>query len=164
MPPGVGTPVVVLDRGAAEADLVVELAGPEDILSRKTVGPVHAARLANPDLYPEAGQFGPFIARHAVAEEARVLQRLAAALHLRVAEQGGIGRVDDESVASFVRAHARHDRCRHATDGHGMVAALVPRKVVVTVFRGHAHELVQPVLGNRTPPVQVDVGHPERGR
>src|SRR5262249_1054026 len=99
LPLRVGAAVVVLDGRAAEPDLVVELPRAQDGLAGEADLALDAARLADPDLDAKAGEVGLLVAGDALAEEARVFERLPAALHLGAGEQLGVRGVDDAAVA-----------------------------------------------------------------
>ena len=82
LPARVGARMVVLDGRAAEAHLVVEAASAQHVVAGQAVVAVDAARLADADLRRERHERGLLVAGHAVAQEARVLEGLAAAAHL----------------------------------------------------------------------------------
>ena len=92
--------VVVLDRGAAQADLVVELAGRQDVLGGHPVVAVDAARLAHADPRPERDERGALVAGHAVHEEPGVLERLAPPGDLELGQDVGVGGVADRPSGS----------------------------------------------------------------
>ena len=158
-------PVVVLDRGAAQADRVVEGPSGQDVVAGQSGVAVHAPGLADTDPRAERRERGAFVAGHAIDEEADVLERLAAAGDLGLGQEPRVGRVDDAAVVvAPERVQAGHDRRGHAVDGRLVVAALAARQVVPAGRGGLGHERVEAVLRDGPAPGQVHVDHPERRR
>ena len=132
LPDRVRAAVVVLDRGAAQADPVVEGARAEDIVAGQPVVAVDAPRLADADLRAERDERRVLVPGHAVDEEPDVLERLAPAGDLGLGQEPRVGGVDDAAVGVAPdRIEPGHDRGRHAVDRRDVVAALAPRQVVV---------------------------------
>ena len=87
--------MVVLDGRAAEADLVVELPGTQDVLARQPVVAVDAAGLAHADLRRERHQRGALVAGHLVdAGSGRIRRPVRRPAISASAQQPRIGGVD----------------------------------------------------------------------
>ena len=71
--------VVVLDRGRAQTDLVVELFGREDLLTSQSVVPEDPSGLADAELSTERRETGRLVPGDAIDQEADVLERLSPA-------------------------------------------------------------------------------------
>ena len=82
LPRRVAAGAVVLDRRAAQGDLVGEPAPAEDVLAGQPVVAVDAPALPHPDRGRRGDDDRALEARDAVAQEAVVLEDLAAALDL----------------------------------------------------------------------------------
>ena len=146
--------MVVLDRGAAEADLVVELARRQHVLGGHPVVAVHAARLAHADPRPEGDERGAFVAGHAIHEEPRVLERLSPSRDLELGQDVGVRGVAHPAVGVTPDlVEAGHDRGRHPLDRRHVVAALEARQVVARppLPLPSAHE-AQPCRSSRARP------------
>src|SRR6266542_4082527 len=112
-PAGVGAGVVVLDRGAAERDLVVEAAAGEHVLSGQPVAAVHPSALAHADRGAGRDHDGPLKAGDLLAKKARVFPRLTATLDLRaVSCTGSVASTRGTRVISAMTTPAWGVRCQ----------------------------------------------------
>src|SRR6266702_6438439 len=85
---------VVLDRGPAQRDLVIEAPGPEHIITRQPVVADDAPALPHANRGTGGDQNGVFEARHAVAEKTVILMDLAPPFDLGSSQLLRIGGVD----------------------------------------------------------------------
>ncbi len=146
--------VVVLDRGAAERDLVGEPARLEHVIAGQPVVAEDAPALADADRGRGRHHGRALEAGHALAQEPRVLLDLAAALHLGPGER--------------FRVHGVHARdARHVDQRHALVRRAVPRALdpgqAVGARLGRlAHQRPELALGHGRGPRDVHVGHLEQ--
>ena len=164
VPQRVRAGMVILDRRAAQADLVIELAGAQHVLARQARIAVDAPRLADPDLGPERHERRVLVARHQVDEEADVLEGLTTAGDLGPREEVRIRRVDRSVRPLPGRVETGHDRGRHARDRRDVIAPLAARQVVSAGSRRFPHQGLELLPRDGAPLLVVDVHHPEGGR
>jgi len=154
--------VVVLDRRAAQADLVVELAGGQHVLPREAVVALDPPRLADADLGGEGGERGPLVPGDPLDEEADVFQGLAAPLHLAAREELRIRRIYHPAAALLEGGEPGHDRGGHPLDGRDVVRPLAARQVVLAGGGRLGHPPLEALLGQAAAPGEVDVHEAER--
>ena len=87
-----------LERPAVDADAVGEAGAAEHVVGAQHVLADQPARLADAELRRDLERIGVFEAGHARPQEAQVVDGLAAALDLAVAQRDGIGAVDGRAV------------------------------------------------------------------
>src|SRR5207247_806439 len=92
LPLRVATRVMILEGRAAQPDLIVELPRAQDVVARESVVAEHPTRLADADLRAEADQGRALVAGNLVAQKARVLEGLAAAVYFGARQQPRLGR------------------------------------------------------------------------
>ena len=141
--------MVLLDRRSAPRDLVVELPGGEDLLGRQHVLADDAAALAHADRRARRHEHRTLVSRNALAQEAKVLARLASPLTLGRGKLVGIRRVDFSD--------ARHQRHHHAFVRRAMHGAFDARQRVSSRVARLAHQRPQLLLRHRLGARDVDV-------
>ena len=99
-PARIAARVMLFDRRAALRDGIVELAGVDHIRAGESVFPKNAAAFAHADLRAQSAQRRVFIARHFVAQETKILQRLPPPFDLGARQLHRIRRVDARRRAS----------------------------------------------------------------
>ena len=155
---------MVLDRCPAQPDLIVELAGGEDIVAGQADVAMDPSRLPDADPGSEGDQRCRLVARHAINEEPGVLKGLPPALDFGLGQEHGVRGVHDPSrLISSVGFEAGHDRRGHAVDRRHVIAALASRQFVA-VARGLGHQRMELVLRDRPASGAIHIGHSKRGR
>jgi hypothetical protein len=147
---------MLFDRRAAPGDLVVEARCGQDLVRSQNVLADDPAALPHADRRARREEGRPFVARHAVPQEAEVLVRLAAAFALGRRQLVRIGRVDLPDT--------RHQRHHHAVVGRPVHRALDPRQLVAARVAGLAHQRPEPLLRQLLRACDVDVPDAEHGR